>query len=95
MRVPRRKACRPFPPIWRLKLVAVARSLSDRETNTRLNIYSHMSTNPENLVKIGEVCSEISLLRAIVRKKDDEDDEKKKVTAVKHKLARPACSLAG
>jgi len=36
-------------------------------------IYTSMSTNPENLVKIGLVVSEISLLQAIVKK------EKKKM----------------
>jgi len=51
-----------------------------------------MSTNPENLVKIGLVGWEISLLRAIVKKM--EMKKRKKVTAVKHKLARPASSLA-
>jgi len=43
--------------------------LADPETNTRLNIYTNMSTSPENLVKIGPVVSEISLLQAIVKNK--------------------------
>jgi len=42
-----------------------------------------MSTNPENLVKIGLVVSEISLLQAIVKK-----EKKKKVTEAKHKPCR-------
>jgi len=42
--------------------------LSDGETNTILNIYTNMSTNPENLVKIALAGSEISLLQAIVKK---------------------------
>jgi len=36
-----------------------------------------MSTNPENLVKIALVGSEISLLQAIVKK---EDEDKKKIS---------------
>jgi len=43
--------------------------LTDPETNIRLNIYTNMSTVPENLVKIGVVVSEISLLQAIVKKR--------------------------
>jgi len=39
-----------------------------------LNIYSQMSTKAENLVKIGLVVSEISLLQAIVKKEDDEKE---------------------
>jgi len=42
--------------------------LTDPEINTRMNIYTNMSTNHENLVKIGLVVSEISLLQAIVKK---------------------------
>jgi len=42
--------------------------LSDTETNTRSNINSHMSTKPENLVRIGLVGSEISLLQMIMKK---------------------------
>jgi len=45
----------------------MATFLSDRETNTTSNIYSRLSTNPENLVKIGQADSEISLLQAIVK----------------------------
>jgi len=41
---------------------------TNRETNTRLNINTNMSTTPENLVKIGLVASEISLLQATVKK---------------------------
>jgi len=50
-------------PISRLKLVAITTSL-DRSGNqsTGQNIYTNMSTTPENLVKIGPVVSEISLL---------------------------------
>jgi len=77
MPVQRRKARRRFGPIWRLKLVAMATFLSDRETNTRSNIYSQMSTNPENLVKIGQTDSEISLLQAIVKKYEDDEKERK------------------
>ena len=51
----------------------MATSLIDRETNTRLNIYSHMSTNPENLVKIGLVGSEITVLQAIVKIEDKKE----------------------
>ena len=47
----------------------------------RLNIYTNMSTNPENLVTIGLVVSEISLLQATVKK-----EKTKKVTEAKHKL---------
>jgi len=57
-----------FSSIWRLKLVVMATSLEDPETNTLSNIYSNMSINPENLVKIGLVGSAISLLQAIVKK---------------------------
>jgi len=52
------------------------RPLSERETNTKLNIYSHMTTNPENLVKVGLVDSEISLLQAIVKKDDGDEKER-------------------
>lgn len=68
MRVLRRKACRQFRSISYLKLVAMAMSLDRSETNTRLNIYTNMSTIPENLAKIGLVVSEISLLQAIVKR---------------------------
>jgi len=42
-----------------------------------------MSTTHENLVKIGIVVSEISLLQAIVKKEEEEEEERigKKVTA--------------
>jgi len=40
------------------------------ETNISLNIYTNMSTNPENLVKNGLLVSEISLLQAIVKKEE-------------------------
>jgi len=46
--------------------------------NTRLNIYSHMSTKSENLVKIAMVGSEISLLQAIVKKTDEKEDERER-----------------
>jgi len=58
--------------------------MSNLETNTRLNIYTNTSTIPENLVKIGLVVSEISLLQAIVRKKKM---MMKEVTEAKHKPA--------
>jgi len=45
-----------------------------------LNIYTDISTIPENLVKIGLVVSEISLLQAIVKK---EERIGKKVTSAK------------
>jgi len=48
----------------------------NRETKTRLNIYTNMSTIPENLVKIGLVVSEISLIQAIVKKKRKEEERK-------------------
>jgi len=44
--------------------------LTDRETNPKLNIYIDMSTNPENLMKIDTVVSEISLLQAVVKKEE-------------------------
>jgi len=46
------------------------RPFTDMETNTRLNIYTNISTTPENVVKIGLVVSEISLLQVIVKKKE-------------------------
>jgi len=49
--------------------------ISNHSPNTRMNIYTNVSTTPENLVKIGPVVSEISLLQAIVKKRG------KKVTA--------------
>jgi len=53
--------------------------LTDSEINIRLNIYTDMSTIPENLAKIGLAVFEISLLQAIVKK--EEDIIGKKVTA--------------
>jgi len=50
--------------------------LSDREANTKLNICSHMSTNPENLAKISLVRSYISLLQAVVKKEKKEKERK-------------------
>jgi len=44
------------------------RPFTNRETNARLNIYTSMSTIPENLAKIGLVVSEMSLLQSIVKK---------------------------
>ena len=59
-----------FRPISHLKLVVMATSL-DRSRNQyqieHLQRQCHMSTNPENLVKIGLVVSKISLLQAIVK----------------------------
>jgi len=49
------------------------RPLTNRETNTRLNIYMNMSTTPENLVKIDLVVYETSLLQAIVKKERKTD----------------------
>jgi len=49
--------------------------MTNGATNTRLNIYTKMSTIRENLVKIGLVVSEISLLQTIIEK-----EERKKVT---------------
>jgi len=55
--------------------------LTDPETNTRLNIYANMSTIPENLVKIGVLVSQISLLQAIVKKGEEERIGKKVIAA--------------
>jgi len=52
------------------------RRLINQETNTKLNIHANMSTISENLVKIGLVVSEISLLQAIVKKKTKEHERK-------------------
>jgi len=49
--------------------------LSDREANTKLNIYSHMSTNPGNLAKISLVRSGISLLQAVIKKEKKKKKE--------------------
>ena len=46
------------------------RPLRDRKTNFRLVIYSHSSTNPENLAKIGLVVVEIIGLTRIVKNID-------------------------
>jgi len=48
------------------------RPLTNRKTNTRLNIYTNMSTIAENL-KIDLLVSEISLLQAIVKKMKEEE----------------------
>jgi len=45
-----------------------------------------MSTNPENLMKIGLVDSEISLLQTVVKK---EKERRRKVTAEEHKPCWP------
>jgi len=37
-----------------------------------MNIYTNMSTIPENLVKIGLLVSEIALLQAIVKREEEE-----------------------
>ena len=47
-------------PILPLKLVAMTMSLERWQTNKRLMKPSHTTTNPENLVKIGTVDSEIT-----------------------------------
>jgi len=46
----------------------MAKSLDQSGNNTRLSIYTNMSTTPENLVKIGLVVFEVSLFQAIVKK---------------------------
>jgi len=43
-----------------------------------LNIYTNISTSPGNLVKIGLVVSDISLLQAIVKKKMMIKEEERK-----------------
>jgi len=48
-------------------LVAVATALEGLKTKFRLIIYSHISTNPVNLVKIGLVDFEIIGLIGIVK----------------------------
>jgi len=40
-------------------------------------MYSHLSINPENLVKVDLVGCEISLLQAIVKKEKKEEKERK------------------
>jgi len=54
-------------------------------TNFRFTIYSHSSTNPENLAKIGLVDLEIIGLTAVVINKDE--------TAAEHIACR--CTAAG
>ena len=61
-----------------------------RYINLRFTLHytTNMSTNPENLTKIGFVVSEISLLQEIVKEEEDDDDYDKR-TAKKvtlHKL---------
>jgi len=63
--------------------------LTDCQTNTRLNIYRCMSTKPENLMKIGLVGSESSLVQF---KKRRWRWKRKKVTAVY--ASRPSASRA-
>jgi len=60
------------------------RPLIDPETDTRLNVYTNMSTIPENLVKIGRLVSEMSLLQAIVKK------EREKKVIQQHYISLPA-----
>jgi len=52
-------------------------------TNTRLNIYTNtnISAIPENLVKIGLVVSDISLLQAIV-KKEERKNRKESISGI-------------
>jgi len=45
------------------------RPMTDRKTNFRLTIYSHSSTNPEILAKIGPLPFEINGLTGIVKNK--------------------------
>jgi len=45
------------------------RSLRDRKTNFTLIIYSHSSTNPENLAEVGPVNFQIIGLMGIVQNK--------------------------
>jgi len=60
--------------------------MTNRETNTRLNTYTNMSSISENLVKISLVVSEIYLLQSSVKKK-----KMKEVTEAKR---RPISLLA-
>jgi len=56
-----------------------------------------MSTIPENLVKIGLVISEISLLQAIVKKEEDERSNKSKTQACRLKpggVIKQQCYMA-
>jgi len=68
------KAFRRFRPFDAENWLLWQRPLSDRKTNTRLNIYSRLSTSLEDLVKIDLVGSEISLLEAIVKKRRKESN---------------------
>jgi len=54
--------------------------LTNREANTRLNIYTNVSTTPKKLVKIGLVVSEISLLQAIVKKRKKKNESNTSIT---------------
>jgi len=59
-------------------LVARATSLEGRKTNLRLIIYSHSSTNPKNLEKIGPVDFEINGLKKsfkIFKKKNNKKQQ--------------------
>jgi len=56
------KVGRPIWPILPLKLVVMATSLSDPKTNAGFINPFHWSTNPENIVKIDLVVSEITWL---------------------------------
>ena len=73
MRVSRRKACRRFRPISRLKLVAMETSLDRSGNQYQIEHLTNMSTIPENLVKIGLAVFEISLLQAIVKEEEEEE----------------------
>jgi len=70
MLFPRRKAYRRFWRFCAQYWLQWQYPLSYRETNTRLNIHSRISANPENLVEIGLVGSEMSLLQAIIKKEE-------------------------
>jgi len=52
--------------------LAWKRHLTDRETNTSSNIYSHMFTNPSNLMK---VC--LVILRSLCSKRSLKKEKKK------------------
>jgi len=49
-------------PIFRLQLVAMATSLEKSKKLNELNKPFHLSTNPENLVKIGLLASDKQVL---------------------------------
>jgi len=58
-----------FLPICRLKLVAMATSLGRSRNEYQIeHLYIVMSTNPENLLKVALVGSEICLFQAVVKK---------------------------